>query len=586
MSKKNESVSLPKNPFLQTLTFEVFSLALRLCISWVGLGIALVCLTVVFGHYLASLFQVVRWPTKIYFVIALVSAFISRKWSTSLLVFSLPLLPNLHVQLEFLLHPKVKYFVAYPGFDVIAGFCLGKWLRSVVIERKKITAVISPPPWPLSFLLIILTASTSVAIARNLWQSAAVFSVPDLLSAALNFKLISRLNDYYPLVDLMAYALAALLFTCLLKTLKTVPNKDDIVFKPIIVGLVFAAGWGILQGLTAFGLSNNTLEYRTDIFGFGAQGFQPDTHAYAAQMMIGTIGLIGYALSRNSQHISIISFGTGLVCWVAIILSKSRVSLLLSAFVASCFIAWLFLNKRFSLRSRLIFAIIVLLMIACLMLMTNNITWLKHLAYQIKGIDFSNAEILNTISRDRYELHRAAIRMWSDFPLFGVGNGNFFRLSAIREFSHSVLMHRVGGENAHNYFLQTLTEVGLVGSAGFALVLVWPVTKVKNLSILYPVLFAIFAMFCGNIYSHPLLIRENLFLLTVFTALLYSYVDQAPVAHQAPQSQQHHLSLTKIVTACLVGTGGLVLLYFLQQEVTSSFYKLPFESGRLHDRRK
>jgi O-antigen ligase len=72
----------------------------------------------------------------------------------------------------------------------------------------------------------------------------------------------------------------------------------------------------------------------------------------------------------------------------------------------------------------------------------------------------------------RLETTRAALKMVSDHPVFGLGQGAFYDASA-RYFSAG-FRQSVPRENAHNYFLQVLAELGIVGFAPF----VWMIGRV------------------------------------------------------------------------------------------------------------
>ena len=52
----------------------------------------------------------------------------------------------------------------------------------------------------------------------------------------------------------------------------------------------------------------------------------------------------------------------------------------------------------------------------------------------------------------------------SVFPLFGLGQGSFYRLSGLSNFSPSQALRALGGSGAHNYFLQTFVELGPVAA--------------------------------------------------------------------------------------------------------------------------
>jgi hypothetical protein len=111
--------------------------------------------------------------------------------------------------------------------------------------------------------------------------------------------------------------------------------------------------------------------------------------------------------------------------------------------------------------------------------------------------------------------------MWSQFPLMGIGQGNFYRLSDIASFSRSNFLILNHGENAHNYFLQTLTETGVVGVIVFLMALLAPILGIKNKKLLIPASIALLSLFLGNIFSHSFLVRENLMLAFIFFSLLF-----------------------------------------------------------------
>lgn len=550
--------------------------------SWSGQAVILLCIALVLSHYAASLFQPVRWPTKIFFFSTLAIALVSQKWSTLFVLFSLPLLPELHIQAQHILKPAVPYFVAHPGVDMIVGLCVGNWIKLSIFEKKKLSTIFTPPPWPLGLLLLMLTGSAALAIARNLWQSASDFNLIDLRHHALRFKLLGRSSDYYPIADLLVHGIAVGFIVFLLNVLRTKQNKDKFIFEPILIALFISAILGIIQALTGFGLPQNTSVYRSDFWGFGAQAFQPDIHAFAALMLLGAVGLFGFVFSDNSNNrLRKFSALVWILSWCALVLAKSKASFIFAGVATLFVIGWYVLKRKLGYRVWLtIFAVVLS---GCLVVVfTPQFSWVMSGFKRLFITDFTNFELLNVMSRYRLELHAAALRMGSSFPIFGVGLGEFFRLSSILEFSRSPLMAHSGGENAHNYFLQTFAEVGIIGVACFALVFIAPALRCTQRKTLGPAAFAIGAIFLGNLYSHSLIIRENLLLLAVFIALLYSYsqFSKPPVVTSATATsarEQKSLSWVKVGLALVVCA---CVSFFLWREIKHSFEQLPFEYGR------
>jgi hypothetical protein len=74
----------------------------------------------------------------------------------------------------------------------------------------------------------------------------------------------------------------------------------------------------------------------------------------------------------------------------------------------------------------------------------------------------------NDALRVRYELSLTAVRMLATAPVFGVGVGNFFNLSG--QFVSPELLALfppAARENAHNYYVQLLAELGIAGVAAY-----------------------------------------------------------------------------------------------------------------------
>ncbi|HXG54533.1 MAG TPA: O-antigen ligase family protein [Vicinamibacterales bacterium] len=66
----------------------------------------------------------------------------------------------------------------------------------------------------------------------------------------------------------------------------------------------------------------------------------------------------------------------------------------------------------------------------------------------------------------RADFARAGVRMAADAPVFGVGAGRYYDLSD-RYASETLARLKFSRENAHNYFIQILAELGVPGLVGF-----------------------------------------------------------------------------------------------------------------------
>jgi len=467
----------------------------------------------------------------------LIALCLKQRTSIMLFVFSLPLLPEFHLQLEAVLKPPVKYFVGHPALDVVAGLCLGLWAKRIWVT-KKIEPVFEPVNWVMGLLVIVLTVSTALAITRNL-QVASLFEVSPLevLKQLVHFKLINHPNNYAPLVDWLTYSFAVLAICVLVPILKTfdLQEREDLIFKPLILSLILSASWGILQAFTGLGLSQITLDYRPASFGFGAQGFQPDIHAFAALMLLGTVGIVGF-LKNAQKRDTWLGYACIALCWLALMLSKSKATFIFAAGATLVLMIMHLKQRGFALKKIFYLSCAVTAVLVFLLFITKNFVWFEDLWKLLAPDHFSRANFNRALAY-RPEIFRAALYMFSEFPLFGVGQGNFFRLSSQLDISHSLFLVQSGGDNAHNYFLQILAETGLVGGVAFVLAIGWPFYRVDQFSKIAAPALAILMIALGNVFSHPLLVRPNLILFAVFLALIYASVHKV-AAKNAPLSTQ------------------------------------------------
>jgi O-antigen ligase len=90
--------------------------------------------------------------------------------------------------------------------------------------------------------------------------------------------------------------------------------------------------------------------------------------------------------------------------------------------------------------------------------------------------------------------------MFALFPFAGLGQSEFYRQSANHDLTHSLFLSiEQNGENAHNYFLQTMVETGILGFGAFLFLLLYPVIQTKDKRALIPAIVALLAIFSGNI---------------------------------------------------------------------------------------
>ena len=105
--------------------------------------------------------------------------------------------------------------------------------------------------------------------------------------------------------------------------------------------------------------------------------------------------------------------------------------------------------------------------------------------------------------------------MYLAFPFFGLGQGAFYRLSAIPEFSGSAVLVELGGDGVHNEFLRILVELGPVG-LGLVLLSAIPFVRLGRQNFQWVSFYALVGISLGNVYTNAMLVRELLMLCAVF----------------------------------------------------------------------
>jgi len=128
----------------------------------------------------------------------------------------------------------------------------------------------------------------------------------------------------------------------------------------------------------------------------------------------------------------------------------------------------------------------------------------------------------------RFELWDRSIEMVKDYPLAGVGLGNFYRNNVYYKDSS---LGKWDSENAHNYYLQLLAELGIPGLILFLSILfalysrqcTLPVGKTESLlhkDSVKPFLYGLSAYLITMLTGHPLLISTQQFLFWAIVAII------------------------------------------------------------------
>jgi len=496
---------------------------------------------------------------------------LSGSKGSALLLFFLPLLPDFGRQLAvFIPHlPLSSEPFALP-LKSVAGLYLATTIHAL-FGTKRSTKF--QTPWQLTLALSVVSVSCALAISRNLWQSGTTFSAYGALFNLVNFSSNGWHDDYWPLTAWLVFMMAGALISVLLYHLQDRPDPQAFIFRPLLMGLLVSACWGLFQALTGLGLdAGRTGGGRIGIEP-GVYGFSADIHAYASLMILGAFGFWGYLSTRKSPNQRYAVYLLVVTSSFALWLSNSRASILIAAFVVGVFLVHWLINNRSNLRLMLcLCAVISVLCFASYYFWSS--LWFAKLVTIISALDSIDRETLNLLLAHRPEFFQAAWNMFLTFPLLGIGLINFYRLSTDVTLTGSTYLAQIGGENAHNYFLQSLAELGLVGTSAITLALFAPLFIAKDRRALWPAYCAFGSLCLGNLFSHSFLITETLFIAASLIALAYAMAVQSPADKISLLDR-----LEKIQPRYLWGALLVTILCISSIEIYRSFYRHPFEFG-------
>jgi hypothetical protein len=521
-------------------------------------------------------------PSVALFLLAFFVGFLSQVWGLALVIGLLPLTAGIPNVLKVLLDANALA-MPNPGLDLVAGLLLAYFLKAVMsrvrqqqLLSNQANSLFVVSPWPVGLVMLVITASVTLAIARNLYLSATSTSIRGLFFNLIHFRPMDWRADYLPIGNWVAYAIAAGLIILVISALRNLnpESRNQWIFRSLMLGLAISAVVGIIQAATGWGLPEAQLQFRKDAFGYAAMGMQPDLHAFAAHMLLGVVGLWGYFLvckSKAEKWCIAILF---LLCSAGLIASKSRASLLIAllALVILGLIYFYRHSKKFFIASLIIFiAVIGVALVGAGSI--PGLAWVGELITQMQSRRLDSLSDLGGMMGSRFEIWSAVANMFSAYPLMGVGEGEFYRLSSNISFARSEFLQLNRGENAHNYFLQVLAENGLVGITVFAIAFMVPYRACKNKQLIVPAVIGLISLFLGNIFAHSFLVRENLLLGAALLGLLYSFSGMGFVN----ASTQSVILLGRARLPSLLAV--FVLLVGVVIEISLSFGKMPFKAG-------
>jgi hypothetical protein len=208
--------------------------------------------------------------------------------------------------------------------------------------------------------------------------------------------------------------------------------------------------------------------------------------------------------------------------WIVLFLSKSRASFGFGVLALLVIVVvWWFRKSGYLLRALSVICACCFVAFVSLILLYNY--WDSTVLLLLQKLGIADFYTFNYKLSYRPEVYRAGLFLFMLLPFFGLGQAEFYRQSANFDLTQSFFLSiQQNGENAHNYFLQILVENGLIGFVAFLILVLYPIFKMRDKRALIPAAVAVLAVFAGNLFSHSMLVRENLLIAAAFLALMYA----------------------------------------------------------------
>ncbi len=530
-------------------------------------GITVLILTLYICQYLALFMNSVsHFNLLLFFGIAALTYFSPMKGLFASM-FMLPFLTGLSLQISAFTNKPFMVLWVW-ALDVCCGLILGLFARYLT-EREshnKSIDYLIPAPWIWSVAAIhaYLAFSAFISISRNLNQTSTPWTLRGLFFNLVNIRIQGGHDDFLPLQDLVVFSAVLVLFLFLVRLFREEKIGDAFkIFTPFLYANFPIVLYAILQVL-----------YKIGFYKFpnrGANSFFPDIHSFGGYELIClAVGFIGMIKKTSPRMLYFFGFVTALC---GLMLSGSRFAIICIPLL--CLLLFiLYANElpRKWVYKGLACILLITIVVGILFFRSNSgqalfqsWSWQKITSFDFKTFD--------SLFYERPGIWRSSLTMWSSYPLMGIGLAAFLRSSSIEGFSTSPFFIASGGENAHNYFIQILTEFGCIGVFVLLMPLLFFKTASQERKLIFGVLIAIAL---GNLYSHELLVREFLVILVILLGLLFASGEVAKTMKVIwifiKNKLVMKLSISIIVVATMAACG---------YEVFGSFCKEPFTYARL-----
>lgn len=508
------------------------------------------------------------WLNLFLFIVLFIMTIISPLIALSLLVFVVPFTANISEHFQSIFNLQL-FTLDLLSIDASIGFLVGLLFIFILknptnFYRQENSDYIRLIEFLLMSFHILIIITVTIAISRNLYQAASPYSVKGFFYNLANIRYTGWHDDYFPLKDLFVFTTVINLSLSLLSLVRTKSQLMRSVLCPLFTATVIILGYALCSKITGIG-------YNRDGFTTGVNSFLPDIHAYGGYALAAFVGGL-YYLTSHQPIVKLAAGAFSLLAAVGVIVSASRFAIVMLFVTSLVYLAFFIFRKPK--KYLWTFTFFSVASIAGLFFLNywGSRGLFRDLNLLLKAKSF---ETINIALSYRPEIFSSALGMYIHYPILGLGKGIFYRQSSIFEFSNSpFLAIENHGENAHNYFLQILTETGIIGLIIFCAIFMYQALYLRNQhNQIVTVL--ILGIFLGNLYGHSLLIPNILVILFILLGVSNTEVQGNPnllkiLRAKGLKPRRYFL----IVAATLIVIGAM-------SEVKTSYGKMPFQQDFL-----
>ena len=409
-------------------------------------------------------------------------------------------------------------------FIVGAAFIglLGIPLASLIIRRE---SLIIPPTVTLIILYILVMAMSSL-VARHFvpaWATLLIHIQEGLVPALL-------LVNFIRTPAMLRAAIWALLLAGLLMGALSIHQELTGSYDSSYGGFARIEGRGISTGVDEFG----AIERRPRLAGpIG------EKNRYAQVMLVLIPLAVGMLLNERGRVLKLLAAAAGFFTFSAVLLTFSR-----GAAVALLALVVAALALRV-IRLRSAVPLVALALVAVLVVapdfFARTATLTETTAALTEGRDTTDLSVLGRLTLDL-----AAVRMFVEHPILGVGIANFLELSV--DYANPLGMrHFSSPVPAHNHYLQIAAETGLLGIAtflgllGYLLSQLWrcrldalAFRRFEHARTAAALLFALLAYLVSAVFLHSSYERYFWVLIALCAATIFVVRNDLPERNAAP----------------------------------------------------